>query len=177
MRRRIRRPPARSCNPNISGALGYADLIALRVRRFRTLALPSDAPYLQSPQTISSMRRPLSPHWNLQPRSPATNDKTTSTRCKAAGRPLHYVRCVGTKPPAAVAGPAIEMEIEMATATALKPSGTEAASGAEQRLLSIRGNAERRGTGDRQEGARLHGDQGRADHQQILGRGLRSRSS
>src|SRR5262249_7246893 len=46
------------------------------------------------------------------------------------------------------------------------------ASAAEQRFLSLRGDAARRGTGDRKEGARLHGDEGPADHQQVLGRGL-----
>ena len=32
-------------------------------------------------------------------------------------------------------------------------------------------NLERRGTGDREAGARVHGDQGRADHHEVLGRG------
>src|SRR5205807_5110793 len=36
---------------------------------------------------------------------------------------------------------------------------TEAAPRAEQRLLSARGRLDRRGKGDRQEGAHLHGDQ------------------
>jgi len=40
--------------------------------------------------------------------------------------------------------------------------------GAKQRLLPIGRRPDRRGTGDRQEGADLHGDEGPADHQQVL---------
>src|SRR6202162_1454775 len=49
--------------------------------------------------------------------------------------------------------------------------GSSAAKGApraEQRLLSARGCLDRRGDGDRQEGAHLHGHQGPAGHQQVL---------
>src|SRR5438067_11919660 len=44
----------------------------------------------------------------------------------------------------------------------------EAAPRAEQRLLSARRRLDCRRKGDRQEGAHLHGDQGPADHQQVL---------
>src|SRR5215475_1588821 len=44
------------------------------------------------------------------------------------------------------------------------------ASGSEQRFLSVLRHAAGAGPRDRREGARLHGDEGPADHQQILGR-------
>ena len=62
----------------------------------------------------------------------------------------------------------------MATAAAATRRGGDLsqqgaqAPGAEQRLLPARRRPDRRGTGDREEGARLHGDEGPADHQQVL---------
>ena len=56
----------------------------------------------------------------------------------------------------------------VATAAAPVQESTEAAPRTEQRLLPARGRLDRRGKGDRQEGAHLHGDQGPADHQQVL---------
>src|SRR3984893_7281262 len=50
----------------------------------------------------------------------------------------------------------------------IRKESAEATPRAEQRLLSARGRLDCRGKGDRQEGAHLHGEQGPADHQQVL---------
>ena len=67
--------------------------------------------------------------------------------------------------------PRNEMEIEMATATALKPSVPKQLPAPNSDFYEF-ADAARRGTGDREEGARLHGDESPAHHQQVLGRGL-----
>ena len=63
-------------------------------------------------------------------------------------------------------------ETYMTTATAArKTDAPKPLPAPEQRLLSARRGPDPRGTGGGEEGARVHGDQGPADHQQVLVRG------